>query len=263
MKKNNFLKRISYFLGLSYLAVTASSLSAHAETIPSLSQTQSDLVSETQPSEDMVELTLTDEEVLEFDFTAPETQTAIVPAPGTVATSTDVLFQTPETNAVPQENSNVEAEEAEVAQVFEPGRRTRSGSSYIGAGFNIGLGGDTALGDTSFAINGKIGLTNTLSVRPVAVIGDETAFIIPITYDFRLRQDDPFESRFAFAPYLGGGVAFTTGDNDNIGFALSGGIDVPISRQFVANAGLNVAFLDDDTELGLLLGVGYTFPGFR
>jgi hypothetical protein len=39
---------------------------------------------------------------------------------------------------------------------------------------------------------------------------------------------------------------------------LSGGVDVPIANQLTANAGVNVSFLDD-TNIGLLLGVGYNF----
>jgi hypothetical protein len=37
-----------------------------------------------------------------------------------------------------------------------------------------------------------------------------------------------------------------------------GGVDVPLSEQFTANAGVNVGFFGK-TEVGLRLGVGYNF----
>ena len=61
------------------------------------------------------------------------------------------------------------------------------------------------------------------------------------------------------APYAGAGVIVSTGDNGNFGFLITGGVDVPLSRNFTATAGLNIGFLDG-AEVGLLVGVGYTFP---
>jgi hypothetical protein len=54
-------------------------------------------------------------------------------------------------------------------------------------------------------------------------------------------------------------VLISTGDDDNFGFLISGGVDVPLSTNFTATAGLNVGFVDG-AEVGLLVGVGYTFP---
>ncbi|MBD1941379.1 hypothetical protein H6F50_03260, partial [Coleofasciculus sp. FACHB-712] len=130
--------------------------------------------------------------------------------------------------------------DSEVAQTdIELGRTTRAGRSYVGVGFNIGFGGDSALGDGSFAVISKIGLTNTLSVRPSVLLGDDTTFLLPVTYDFNIRQSDPFEP-VRFAPYVGGGVTISTGDDSDIGFLVTGGVDVPLTRQFTANAALNI-----------------------
>lgn len=162
----------------------------------------------------------------------------------------------------PQQTSSETRSQNKVAQTdIELGRATRSGRSYIGAGVNIGFGGDTALGDGSFAIISKIGLSNTLSVRPSVLIGDDATFLIPVTYDFNIRQTDPFET-LRFAPYVGGGVTISTGDDSTIGFLATGGVDVPLSRQFTATAALNVGFQDDEIPVGLMVGVGYTFSGF-
>jgi len=184
------------------------------------------------------------------------------PIPGTLATSAAPLTAQLETPALPEVSSD-EADTT-VAQNeinIDPGRATRGGSSYVGIGGNIGLGGDTALGSSGFVINGKLGLTRNISFRPAAVIGDNTIFLIPITYDFTIQREDPF-AQFAFAPFLGGGVAIATSGDNSIGFLLTGGVDVPLSRQFVANASVNVGFLENATDLGLIVGVGYTFPAF-
>ncbi len=143
----------------------------------------------------------------------------------------------------------------------KPGRATRSGPSYIGIGGNLGFGGDTALGDGSFAIISKIGLTNNFSVRPTVLFRDNVTVLLPVTYDFVSQNAVEVSDDFVItaAPYAGAGVAFSTGDNSNFGFLISGGVDVPISRNFTATAGLNIGFLDG-AEVGLLLGVGYTFP---
>ena len=180
------------------------------------------------------------------------------PIPGTLETSADYLTAKPE---VSSDNA-----EPNVAQVdidprrIEPGRATRGGSSYIGVGGNIGFTGDTGIGSGAFVVNSKIGLTRNVSFRPAVLIGDNTDFLLPITYDFTIESADPF-APVPFAPFVGGGVVFSTDGDSNVGFLLSGGVDVPLSRQFVANASVNVGFLDD-ANVGILLGIGYTFPGF-
>jgi hypothetical protein len=138
----------------------------------------------------------------------------------------------------------------------EPGRRTRSGSSYIGIGGNIGLTGDSPVGDGAFAVFSKIGLTRSFSARPSAVINDDAVFLIPATIDF--SGDEVPEAGFRVAPYLGGGVAISTEDDGDFGGLITGGLDVPISSQFTANTSANVTFMDD-TDLGLQVGVGYNF----
>jgi hypothetical protein len=180
------------------------------------------------------------------------------PVPGTLQTSATYLQGKPQTASVPAASSSSPANKT-VAQVT-PGRPTRGGLSYIGVGGNIGLTGSNTLGNGSFAINSKIGLTRNISVRPAVLIGDDATFLIPATYDFTIQTTDPFEP-VAFAPFVGGGLVVSTQSDNNIGFLLTGGVDVPLSREFVANATVNVGFMDK-TEVGLLLGVGYTFVGF-
>ncbi len=199
------------------------------------------------------------------------------PTPGTLATSASLLNVPPETSPrfdMPSDraNSTVAQNETEI----RPGQATRGGSSYIGIGGNIGFTGETAVGNGAFVVNSKIGLTRSISVRPSVVISDDVDFLIPVTYDFVIESADPF-APVPFAPFVGGGVAFSTNDGDddnnsanddddngnNFGFLITGGVDVPLSREFVANATLNVAFIEDTTDVGIVIGVGYTFPNFR
>jgi hypothetical protein len=179
-----------------------------------------------------------------------------------VSTSASTLTNQPrlaEKPATISEKPQILAQPA--GTTVRPGRTTRSGPSYIGIGGNLGFGGDTALGDGSFAIISKIGLTNNFSVRPTVLFRDNVTVLVPVTYDFVSQNAVEVSDDFVItaAPYAGAGVAFSTGDDSNFGFLISGGVDVPISRNFTATAGLNIGFLDG-AEVGLLLGVGYTFP---
>ncbi len=177
-----------------------------------------------------------------------------------VSTSASALTNKPK---VAQKPATVSEPTEKVAQGAEirPGRATRSGPSYIGIGGNLGFGGDSALGDGSFAIVSKIGLTNNISVRPTVLFRDNLAFLVPVTYDFVSQNAVEVSEDFVItaAPYLGAGALISTGDDGTFGFLISGGVDVPLSTNFTATAGLNVGFVDG-AEVGLLVGVGYTFP---
>ncbi len=140
-----------------------------------------------------------------------------------------------------------------------PGRSTRGGSSYIGVAGNIGLSGDSALGDTNIAVISKVGLTRTISVRPSAVFGDQTIVLVPVTFDFASRSVDALgEQTFSISPYVGAGVAIDTSDDVDFGFLLTGGVDFPLSSRFTINGAVNAAFMND-TDVGLSLGIGYNF----
>jgi len=190
-------------------------------------------------------------------FTNAAASVTLTPIPGTVATSSAML--TPESVKPTSESSAP----TKVAQSdIDLGGSTRGGSSYIGVAGNIGLsGGDSSLGDGNFAVISKVGLTNAISVRPSAVFGDTTTILLPITYDFSFKSADVFSESLAIAPYVGVGAAYKTGNDSQFAFLLSGGIDVPLSSQFTVTAAVNAGFFDE-TDVGLLLGVGYNFTGF-
>lgn len=239
-------------------AVSPESLSAELET----EQQNFSFASETTPN------SASNNVIALQQFPSAATQDTIsrtvTPIPGTVATSSAILFSPESTQAVPASTQPAApATDTRVAQSdINVGRATRGGSSYIGVAGNIGInGGESSLGDGNFAAVSKIGLTNAISIRPAAVFGDNTTILIPVTYDFRFRQVDPFDEPLAIAPYVGVGAAIKTGDNSKTAFLVSGGLDFPLNSRFTATAAINAGFFDQ-TDVGLLLGVGYNFSGF-
>ena len=142
-----------------------------------------------------------------------------------------------------------------------PLSKTVGGSSYVGIAGNIGIsGGETSLGVGSFTLISKVGLLRNISIRPTAVIGDNSTVLIPLTYDFSLQRQDVLTKAFRIAPYVGAGIAINTGHNSDAGALITAGVDVPLTPQFTANAALNVGFVNN-TSIGVLVGIGYNFSG--
>ncbi|QOV22494.1 fasciclin domain-containing protein [Anabaenopsis elenkinii] len=142
---------------------------------------------------------------------------------------------------------------------IDPGTGTRGGSSYVGIAGNIGIGGNATLSESNYGLISKIGVTNTISVRPGVIFGSDTLFLIPVTLDFSPRFADPLNGeQISISPFLGAGVAVETGSGSDVGLLLTGGVDVPIGDRFTATGIVNAAFLDR-TDVGLLLGIGYNF----
>jgi hypothetical protein len=216
-----FFRRTAFLLSLAAMTVVSSGLKAQAQTTDF---TAADL---------KIEPTV--------DTTAPISASTLMPESS--------ASQTPETTS-----ETTKSVVAQAGGTTPPLRATRSGPSYIGVGGNIGFTGDTRLSEGSANVFSKVGLTNTLSARPSALVGDNPAFLIPVTVDFAPRQTLGLRA----APYVGGGVAISTARDSTVGPMLTGGVDVPVSRRVTATAGVNVGFIDR-TDVGLLLGVGYNF----
>ncbi|MFN6572621.1 hypothetical protein A6770_19310 [Nostoc minutum NIES-26] len=274
-----FLRK-SVLLPIAAVTVLGSSLSATAQTVDNISSHQLTETSVTavSPNQSSAELE-TKSQKLSTETTANQTKISdstalqqfpsataqesasriLTPVPGTVATSSAALTSEYAEPASPTSQPSAPV----VAQSdIDVGRPTRGGRSYIGVAGNIGLdGNESSLGDGNFAAISKIGLTNTLSFRPSAVFGDNTTILLPLSYDFSFQQADPFSEPLAIAPYIGAGAAIKTGDDSEVGFLLSGGIDVPLNQQFTATAAVNAGFFGD-TDIGLMIGVGYNFSGF-
>lgn len=263
-------------LSIAAIVVTSGGLAAQAETIQTVPENtpiqiydsgvspvlESSLDSNISPTIDVTESkpaesTLTESAPTETTVieTAVDETVVAPPIPGTPETSaTELQLETapsqPETATTP------ETEEATVAQVITPGRATRGVPSYIGIGGNIGFGGRTALGRGNFVITSKVGLTNNFSARPGIVVGRRPTILLPVTVDFPILN--PLGDRVAIAPFVGGGMAISTGGGSSVRAVAMGGVDIPITNQFTATASANAAFFRRP-EIGVILGVGYNF----
>ena len=159
----------------------------------------------------------------------------------------------------PLQLAPVEVSQTEFSQLI-PRNRAGVSRNFIGIGGNIGFDDDATVGDSGFAVISKLSLTDSLSLRPAAVIDEDVTFIVPVTYNF-VNRAVGVGNRVA-VPYLGGGVAISTEDDSEVAGLISAGVDVPISDQFTANGQANLS-IADETGFSILLGVGYNFEGLR
>ncbi|HEY9763871.1 MAG TPA: hypothetical protein V6D07_15170 [Trichocoleus sp.] len=128
--------------------------------------------------------------------------------------------------------------------------------NYLGIGGNLGLSDSSPLSDMGFAVISKISLGTRFSVRPAAVIAEGgTSFLIPATFNFSPTTFGGFTAQ----PYVGAGVDIPT--RGDLGLLVNAGVDVPISSTFTLNATSNFR-LTSGFGLGIIVGVGYNFPGF-
>lgn len=270
---NIFFRRVSFLLSLTAFTVAGSGLSAQAQTVnigstnveeqlslsESVKQVDSAILYPQTETTIQTSSNLTEVPVVEPSGTSQEAATTTAPVPGTTATSVNALA---EAESIPSQTTPAaEASAPEVAQIdIDPGTPTVGGSSYVGVAGNIGLGGDSALGETSFAVISKIGFTDRISARPSVMVESDPVVLVPITYDFSFNPVDAFDEVLPFAPYVGAGVAIETSDDADVGPLLTAGIDYPLTPRFTATAAVNVAFFDD-ADVGLLVGVGYNFNG--
>ena len=128
--------------------------------------------------------------------------------------------------------------------------------SYIGVGGNLGLSGEeSALGEGGFTIVSRTRIINYLSLRNSTVFGDESASLFALTGEIPLTNSS---GDISAMPFLGAGV-WLHGEVDPL---LSAGVDVPLGRDFTLTNRVNIGFDSDDTDIGLLIGVGYNFDLF-
>jgi hypothetical protein len=245
---------LSFLLGLSAVAGMTYSVSAQ------------DLTPETaidpiQFALDLEKLSKSDLQLndLNLQIKTIEQQATGQPTPGT--TSTTVMALMPEEKAVTTQLALDDNSQLLVQNTTDPEIIFRHDYSYIGLAGNVGVKLEqTSLGEAGFVINGKVALAQELSLRPAVIFSDrDTVFLVPITYDITLKSSDPFKE-IPFVPFIGGGAVFTTNDNDNAGFLVTGGVDWRMSKDFVANVALHTGFIEDSTDMGLVIGVGYIIP---
>lgn len=141
----------------------------------------------------------------------------------------------------------------DVVEPVETRENNRS-RSYLGIGANLGLGGDdTAIGNGAFAVLGKAALTEHIALHPAVLFGDKNTILLPVTYGFPIRNS----SSEILHPFVGGGISIKKiFDDFDVNVLATAGLDVPITDKLTGTARVNVGF-NDDTDVGLLLGIGY------
>lgn len=135
--------------------------------------------------------------------------------------------------------------------------------SYIGIGGNIGLGGEsTSLGDGGFSLLGRTAITDNISLHTSSVFGDDGVSAFALTLGIPVYKGD--RDLELFYPFVGGGIAVEDFFGDfSVDALVTTGVDVPILRRLTGTVRLNFGFAEDDTDIGLLLGVGYNFSIFE
>lgn len=135
--------------------------------------------------------------------------------------------------------------------------------SYIGVGGVIGASNpdpENIVAPTggAFAVFGKIGFTDNLSLHSSAAFRDDRSNLI-----FALTGEAPIRSvstgRTLMIPYLGGGVLVNTGDRNGTYPVISTGVDAPLSRDVSTTVRMDVGFGGRSTDVGFGLGLNYNF----
>jgi hypothetical protein len=133
-------------------------------------------------------------------------------------------------------------------------------NGYIGIGSAIGLSGNTtALGTGGIVILTKVRFSDRLSLHDATILfgGAAATSMIIISADFPIRND---AGQTIFSPFIGGGAMLRYDRGLSISPAISGGIDLPISKNFTGTVRLNAGFPNNrNADVGILAGVGYNF----
>ena len=133
-------------------------------------------------------------------------------------------------------------------------------NGYIGIGSAIGLSGNTtALGTGGIVILTKVRFSDHLSLHDATILfgGAAATSMIIVSADFPIRND---EGKTIVSPFIGGGAMLRYDRGLSISPAISGGIDLPISKNFTGTIRLNAGFPNNrNPDVGILAGVGYNF----
>lgn len=180
----------------------------------------------------------------------------------TILTGSILLVQDSQSQTFSQSSENKfsqsESKELESQKLTTEAIRQRG---YIGVGVSIGLTGNTsALGTGGFSLFSKTVFTDNLSMHNNSVIFGTgiSSSSSNLTVDFPIR--DAGSQQIIVSPFIGGGVMFRNEDGLKIAPHVTGGVDVPLSRNITGTVQLNVGLPSDrKADMGLLLGVGYSF----
>lgn len=136
--------------------------------------------------------------------------------------------------------------------------------SYIGVGGAIGLSGDTtALSSGGASVLTKTVLSENLALHTATVLfgSSPSSSSFALTLNLPIREE---RARQIIAiPFLGGGVAVRNADGLVVSPMVSGGLDIPLSKDFTGTVRVNAIFPSDrQTDVGILAGIGFNFNLF-
>lgn len=81
--------------------------------------------------------------------------------------------------------------------------------------------------------------------------------MIIVSADFPIRNHT---GQTIISPFIGGGAMLRYDRGLSFSPAISGGIDLPISKNFTGTVRINAGFPNNrDADVGILAGVGYNF----
>jgi hypothetical protein len=63
------------------------------------------------------------------------------------------------------------------------------------------------------------------------------------------------------SPFIGGGTLIRVTSKFKLDPLPTAGVDIPISQELTATVRINVGFVNNDTDTGLLIGIGYNYRG--
>lgn len=136
--------------------------------------------------------------------------------------------------------------------------------SYIGVGGAIGLSGDTtALSSGGFSILTKSVLSENLALHSANVLfgSNISSSSFALTFNLPIREESA--NQITVIPFLGGGIALRNLDGLIISPMVSGGLDIPLSKDFTGTIRVNTIFPSDrQADVGILTGIGFNFSLF-
>jgi hypothetical protein len=188
-------------------------------------------------------------------------------APSTDATDLGVLGVQPEWRIAEEtvleeaiaQSPEAEEEVAPRRAADRYNRRLSNHYSYFAVGGNIGITGDASgLGKGGGGTLGKTGYSENISLHTGGIILGDSASVGALTYDFPVRADT---GAVLLSPFVGAGAIWADLFNEDFSFGplFMAGVDVPISYSFILTGRVNVGYLRENTEVGIMLGVGYIF----
>ncbi|WP_295616046.1 hypothetical protein [Chamaesiphon sp. GL140_3_metabinner_50] len=133
------------------------------------------------------------------------------------------------------------------------GYTSRIPRSYLGPAFATGNGSG------SFGAISRFPLSPNYSIRPSAIFGGSATIVrVPITYDFIFSDKEPFERNPVVTFNVGGGVQYSSVNNQSSKFSLLAtvGVDVNLFEGVALVSSYNTDF---GSINGVNFGLGFEF----